>query len=50
MIEINVSFLKLPMAFVCIFQLSVHVALNFLMTNHHACHHKHFKQVSVSSA
>ena len=27
------------MAVVCIFQLSVHVALDFLVTNHHACHH-----------
>ena len=45
MIEINVSFSKLLMAFVCIFQLSdgVHVALNVLVTNYHACHHKRFK-------
>ena len=50
MIEIIVSFSKLPMTFVCIFQLSVHVALKFLVTNHHAYHHKHFKQVSVLSA
>ena len=46
----KVSFSKLPMAFVCIFQLSVHVALNVLVTNHHACHHKQVKQVSVLSA
>ena len=43
-------FSKLPMAFVCIFQLSVHVADNVLVTYHHACHHEQFKQVSVLSA
>ena len=52
MIKINVSFSKLLMAFVSIFQLSdsVHVVLNFLVTNYHACHHKQFKQVSVLNA
>ena len=43
-------FSKMPMAFVCIFQLSVHVVLIFLVTNHHAHRHKQFKQVSVLSA
>ena len=50
MIEINVNLSNLLMAFVCIFQLIVHTALNFLVTNHHASHHKQFKQVSVLSA
>ena len=50
MIEINVFF-KITSGFcLCVFQLGVHVALNFLVTNHHACHHKQFKQVSVLSA
>ena len=50
LIQMNVSFSKLPVAFVYIFQLSVHVTLNVLVTNHHACHHKQFKQVSVLRA